>query len=318
MKPVRVVALLLITLVVSGCATAPGPATTPQDSGPSVPPHLLIRLDLGTGGYPGFPIGHLADYLTDGTVVREHAGILESNRLTDAGLATVKATVNEAADLLNRPLRIEPLSTIIPMSSTNTMPREVSEPLNTFVLERPDGTRYAVSGPSRPHADDPTVERLTSLGDALRDPEALVGAGGLTGPWKPYQPAKTGVFLILESLNDPQIFTDGVMPHLSQADWPFTGSPLTFGDVFKGPGDHVTRRCALLPADDVLTAFASLSKFGGQFGDGHAEKQLAAGRIWWSDGLLWGNVNQFSAVTMQAWTLMPEDGAVSCLDAMSL
>jgi hypothetical protein len=318
MKPVRVVTPLLITLVVSGCATAPGSATMPQASGPSVAPHLLIRLDLGTGGYPGFPSGHLADYLTDGTVVREHGGILERNRLTEAGLATVKATVNEAADLLNQPLRIEPLSTIIPMSNTNPMPGQVSEPLNTFVLERPDGTRYTVSAPSRPHAGDATVEGLTSLGDALRDPEALVGAGGLAGPWKPYQPAKTGIFLILEALNEPQIFTDGVMPHLSQADWPFAGSPLTFGDVFKGPGDHVTRRCALLPSGDVLTAFASLSKFGGRFGDGQAEKQLAAGRIWWSDGLLWGNVNQFSAVTMQAWTLMPEDGAVSCLDAMSL
>lgn len=318
MKPVRVVALLLITLVVSGCATAPGPATTDQASGPPVAPHLLIRLDEGTGGYPGFPSGHLADYLTDGTVVREHGGILETNRLTEAGLATVKATVNEAADLLSQPLRIEPLSTIIPMSNTNPMPGQVSEQLNTFVLERPDGTRYTVSAPSRPHADDPTVEGLTSLGDALRDPEALVGAGGLAGPWKPYQPTATGVFLILETLNEPQVFTDGVIPHLSQADWPFEGSPLTFGSVFTGPGDHVTRRCALLPAGEVLTALASLSKFGGRFGDGQAEKQLAAGRIWWSDGLLWGNVNQYSAVTMQAWTLMPEDGAVSCLDALSL
>jgi hypothetical protein len=318
MKPVRVVALLLITLVVAACATAPGSATAPQASGPSVASHLLIRLDLGTGGYPGFPSGHLADYLTDGTVVREHGGILESNRLTEAGLATVTATVSEAARLLNQPLRIEPLSTIIPMSTTNPMPGQVSEPLNTFVLERPDRTRYTVSAPSRPHADDPTVEGLTSLGNALRDPEALVGAGGLTGPWKPYQPAAIGVFLILETLNDPQIFTDGVMPHLSQADWPFTGSPLTFGNVFKGPGDHVTRRCALLPADDVLTAFASLSKFGGRFGDGQAERQLATGRTWWSDILLWGKVNQFSAVTMQAWTLMPEDGSVSCLDALSL
>lgn len=318
MKPLRIVALFLITLVFSACATAPGPATTPQASDPSVAPHLLIRLDLGTGGYPGFPIGHLADYLTDGTVVREHAGILESNRLTAAGLATVETTVTAGASLLDQPLRIEPLSTIIPMSDTNPMPGEVSEPLNTFVLERPDGTRYTVSAPSRPHADDPTVNGLTALGDALRDPEALVGAGGLTGPWKPYRPAKTGVFLILETLNEPQAFTDGVIPHLGQADWPFAGSPLTFGNVFKGPGDFVTRRCALLPADDVLTAFASLSKFGGRFGDGQAAKQVVTGRIWWSDVLLWGNVNQYTLVTMQAWTLMPEDGAASCLDALSL
>ncbi len=318
MKPARVVALLLVTLVVSACATAPGPATTHQASDPSVAPQLLIRLDLGTDGYPGFPFGHLADYLTDGTVVREHAGILESNRLTEAGLATVKATITAGAGLLDQPLRIEPLSTIIPVSDTNPMPGMVSEPLNTFVLERPDGTRYTVSAPSRSQADDPIVNGLTALGDALRDPEALVGADGLTGPWKPYQPAKTGVFLILETVNDPQVVTDGVIPHLGQADWPFAGSPLTFGNVFKGPGDFVTRRCALLPTDEVLTAFASLSKFGGRFGDGQAAKQVAAGRIWWSDALLWGTVNQYVIVNMQAWSLMPEDGAVSCLDALSL
>lgn len=322
-KPHRVVALLLISLALSACATArPSLVPAASSADPTAAPRLLVRVDLRVGGHPDLPAGHVADYLTDGTVIRKHAGILESNRLTEAGLAAVNATLGAAAEMLATPLRIEPRATIIPMDATNPMPGYVSEPLNTFVLERPDGTRYVVSAPSRPHeagdpSPDPTVEGLTALADALRDPEALVGSGGLAGPWETYRPAKVAVFVTLEPAFG-QILTDGVIPRLSPADWLFKSTPDRFGVVFTEPGSTIiTRRCALLPSDEASTAIAHLSKFGGKFSEGRAAELIAAGLIWDSEILLWLDGSQPAMFHMQAEALMPEDGAVSCLDALS-
>ena len=323
MKARRAAALLLVSLALSACVAAPGATVRPAGDPPAAP-RLLVRLDLGTGGYPGFPDGHVADYLTDGTVIRKHAGLLESDRLTEAGLATVISTLASAADLLAKPLRIEPRSTIIPADATHNMPELVVEPANAFVLERPDGTRYVITAPNRPRkagdpSPDPTIEGLTALADALRDPEALVGSGGLTGPWEPYQPARMGVFLILDSLDDPQIINDAVIPHIGPTDWTFTNPPLSFGTVFKGPGDFITRRCALLPSQEVAAALAHLSRFGGRFTEGDAAGQVAAGFIWSSDSLLlWVDGNHATSVYMQVLALMPEDGAASCIDALSM
>ncbi|HEX7473018.1 MAG TPA: hypothetical protein VF323_08030 [Candidatus Limnocylindrales bacterium] len=321
MKPRRVAALLLVSLALAACAAAPGP-TAPPGSDPTAAARLLVRLDGGAGAYPGSPAIHVADYLTDGTVIRKHAGVLEIDRLTEAGLATVVSTLTAATDLLATPVRIAPRSTVLPADSTGNMPMGIVEAMNSFVLERPDGTRYTVSAPSRPRtagdpSPDPTVEGLTALADALRDPEALVGSGGLAGPWEPYQPAKMGVFLILESLNDPQIINDGVVPHVGPTDWTFANPPLTFGTVFKGPGDHVTRRCALLPSQEVAAAMAHMSRFGGRFTEGDAASHVAAGFIWNSGVLLWVDGDQATSVSMQALALMPEDGAASCIDALS-
>lgn len=289
---------------------------------PTAAPRLLVRLNHSPCGWPGFPGQHFTDYLTDGTVIWVHGGVLESNRLTEAGLATVQATLAAAANHLATPLRIEARETVLPMNSTRNMPEGICEPVNTFVLERPDGSRYAVIAPSRPRAagdpaPDPTVEGLTALGNALADPATLVGSGGLAGPWETYQPARMAVFLILQKINEPAIVTDGVIPQVSPTDWPFTGTPDTFGTVFKGPGDFITRRCALLPTAEASTAITSLSKFGGKSSGGQAARRIAAGFTWGSDILLWVDGSQATSVYVQAEALMPEDGAVSCIDALS-
>ena len=316
----RVVALLLFSLALSACAATPAPTVgTAVDS--NAVPRLLVRLDLGSSGYPGFPAGHVTDYLTDGTVIRKQDGVLERNRLTEAGLATVVATLAAADDLLATPLRIEPRETILPVDNTRDMPSLWSEPLNTFVLERADGSRYTVNAPSRPRvagaAPDPTIEGLTALADALRDPATLVGSGGLAGPWQTYQPDRIAVFLTLQTLNDPVFVTDGVTPQVSPTDWPFEGTPDTFGTVFDGPGDFVTDRCALLPGADASTAIASLSKFGGNFSEGRAASLMDAGFTWFSDPLLWVDGNTATSVFLRAQALMPEDGSIRCLDALS-
>ena len=313
--------MFLVSLALAACATVPAP-TAPPAGDPTAAARLLVRLDGGAGAYPGTPAIHIADYLTDGTVIRQHAGALEVNRLTEAGLATVVSTLTAATDLLATPVRIAPRSTILPADSAWDMPMGIVEAMNSFVLERPDGTRYTVSAPSRPRvageaAPDPTVERVTTLADALRDPEALVGAGGLAGPWEPYQPARMGIFLILETLHDPQIIADGVIPHVGPTDWLFTNPPLTFGTVFKGPGDHVTRRCALLPFAEASTAIVRLSTLGRGMSGSEVASHVAAGFIWNSGVLLWVDGDQATNVSMQALALMPEDGAASCIDALS-
>jgi hypothetical protein len=289
---------------------------------PTIAPRLLVRLNHSPSGWPGFPGQHFTDYLTDGTVIRVHGEVMERNRLTEAGLATVVTTLASAAGLLDTPLRIEARETVLPVDSTRSMPEGISEPVNTFVQERPDGSRYAVIAPSRPRfagdpAPDATVEGLTALGFALADPATLVGSGGLAGSWETYQPARIAIFLTLETVNDPVIVTNGVIPHVDPTDWPFKSTPLTFGTVFKGPGTHVTQRCALLPSAEALTAIASLSKFGGRFSEGQAASQIAAGFTWWSDILLWVDGSQATTLFLQAEALMPEDGAASCIDALS-
>src|SRR5664279_132209 len=72
----RRVALLGVFLALSGCATAPALSSSPGGDPTSVP-RLLVRLDLAGVGWPGLPVQHVADYLTDGTVIRVHDGVLQ-------------------------------------------------------------------------------------------------------------------------------------------------------------------------------------------------------------------------------------------------
>jgi hypothetical protein len=262
---------------------------------------------------------HVADYLSDGTVIRVKGGTMETNRLTESGLAALHAVLAANADLLTTPMQIAPRSTVVPVP--NNIPSGIVERVNVFILERSDGTRYTVSAPSRhagdffPAVPDPVADRLTALGDGLADPTAALGSGAFTdSDWKPYQPALTGVFLILQELSlDNQVVSDGVIPHVGPAEWPFEGSPQTFGGTYKGPGTHVTRRCAFLPSADVATAVVALSKVVRQK---QASPASTAGS-WHSGSLLWVTSNQATIVNVQALPLLPEDGALSCADALT-
>ncbi len=313
--------LVAVLALLSGCASAPALPSSPS-SDPSSAPRLLVRLGLTGDFWPVRPIQHVAEYLTDGTVVWLHDGVLQGDRLTATGLATVHATLAGAADLLATPLSIKPRVSHVPADSSGEMPTEISEPLNFFVLERPDGSRYTVIAPDRPPvagdpAPDPTVEGLTALGSALADPATLVGPGGLAGPWETYQPARIAVFLTLETAN-PDVLDNAAVPRVGPTDWPFTGSPDTFGAAYIGPGStSVTRRCALVPGAAASTAIASLAKLGYPTTGEPAGKQIAAGFIWIGPTLLWVAGSQLTFVSFEAEALMPEDGAVSCIDAFS-
>jgi hypothetical protein len=262
---------------------------------------------------------HVADYLSDGTVIRARSGTMETNRLTDTGLAALHALLAANADLLTTPMQIAPRSTVVPVP--NNIPSGIVERVNVFILEKADGTRYSVSAPSRHSGDffpaipDPVADRLTALADGLADPAAALGSGAFTdSDWKPYQPTLTGVFLILQDLAlDNQVVSDGVIPHVSPAEWPFEGSPQTFGRSYKGPGTHVTWRCAFLPSADVASAVVALSKVVGQK---PASPTPTSGR-WHSGSMLWVTSNQVTNVSVQTLPLLPEDGALSCADALT-
>ena len=106
--------------------------------------------------------------------------------------------------------------------------------------------------------------------------------------------------------------SDGVIPHVSPAEWPFEGSPQTFGGSYKGPGTHVTWRCALLPSADVATAVVALSKV---LNKKQASPTPTSGR-WHSGSMLWVTSNQATIVNVQALPLLPEDGGLGCADAL--
>ena len=75
----------------------------------------------------------------------------------------------------------------------------------------------------------------------------------------------------------------------------------------------MTRRCAFLPSAEAAAGILVLSKAGGQ----KAPSGIAAGLFWHSPVLLWVAGSQVTFVSVQALALLPEDGAVSCSDALS-
>lgn len=311
--------MLLLSLAISGCA---GPALIHVSSNPeptSAPgaPTLMIRLDVGNDDR-GVGL-HTADYLSDGTVIRwaprpaceagRPCGALESNSLTTAGLAAVRALLVEDADLLAESTNLK--AQMRPGESRSGR----SDVINTFVLERPDGTRYTASGPSATSfnaagwAPDPAIERLNALAEALVDPATVVGANGLVdSTWQTYQPAKTAVFISLANVNSD--YPEGLSPDISSIGWPFEGTPDSFGTAFKG---HGFQRCAFLPSADAMAGIAALSHVG----EGLAVNQITAGAVWGSSTMLWAAKSPTAAVSIRAVALLPGDAAVSCADALA-
>ena len=328
MKPLRV-ALLLFFLILGACASGQGLGRIPAPANPApdasnAGPNLLIRLDEGQ---KGFGVGrHSADYLSDGTVIRwtdagemcergRPCGTLERNTLTSTGLAALRARLAKDADLVAEPREIHAKSV---------------SGYNTFVLERPDGSRYTVSAPdiNSPYFNssggnwvpDAATERLSALAEAMVDPKTLVGANGLSNPaWEAYQPAKTAI-VIRFSEGEPYwegSFSGPTIVDITETGWPFEGTPDTFGGVFTFdttdfPGDAY--RCIFLPSTDAMRALASLPRsIGGEDAAGY----LASGAFWRSGGLRWSAKSPTTRLSLMAVALLPEDAAASCANALS-
>ena len=351
-KHSRFAVLALFSLALVAC----GPAKTPSIPAPAnvtptatnADPTLLIRLDAGYESWG--PGRHTADYLSDGTVIRwtdagvtcqlsESCGTLERNTLTATGLAALRALLSQDADLLAQPANLK--SQMLPGKPASPY----ADIVNTFVLPRSDGSRYAVSAPSTDSASasnwvsDPDIKRLGSLAQALVDPGSLAGPAGLANPtWVAYQPVKTAVFLRFFAVDAPVtpmsttasngLPTVGglpsdsqVLPDISQTGWPFAGDPDTFGGSFVPDksensvlGLGTAYRCAFLPSADVLTAIARLPATAGT---SWAASNLAAGGTWHSGGLSWNAKSPTTGLSLAVSALLPEDVAASCASVLS-
>jgi hypothetical protein len=335
MKCLRVAAPFLLILMLATCATGPERIPAPANATPDASntgPTLLIRMDVGFANDSRGTGPHTADYLSDGTVVRwinagpacvpgMSCGTLERNTLTATGLAALLALVAKDADLLATPRAFKhALVPGLPSSRSPTI-------INTFVLERPDGSRYTVSAPSTSSLDagdwapDPAIERLGALAEVMVDPATLVGSAGLTSPaWEAYRPAKTAVFI---RFSEGKPYSEGsfsgpTIADLSETGWPFAGDPDTFGAAFTpNSSEHflegATFRCAFLPSADAMPALASLRPIGG----GTAAGYLASGAIWHSGALRWSARSPTMRFSLKAVALLPEDAAASCANALS-
>ncbi len=290
--------LLCLAALAGACATqAPPP-------GPShaVAPALLVRLEIdnddrGVGR-------HVADYLADGSVVRAGTAGLEANRLTAAGLASLRALLDQYADLLAGP------STIKSRPDHDQRDKDF-----TFVLARPDGSRFSVIVPDKRSrnaakwAPDRAIDRLNDLAGILLDPATAVGATGLAdATWTPWHPERMAVFVIFSEL-DPFIRENGLLPDLSTIGWPFPGNPETIGPAFEGPS-RTAQRCAFLPSVDVAAAIPRLTIASSD----HPAEKIAAGSTWQSGGWLWGEKGPNAAISVAVMALLPADASATCAD----
>lgn len=288
------------------------------------PTGLLIRLDMGE---EYFGLGHSADYLTDGTVIRRASnGSLLRDTLTPSGLAAVRALLAKDTDLLAAPL------VVTPQVAPGTHPSLLGDMTDLFVLERADGTRYTVTVPSTTSGDaptwvpDPSITRLNALATALLDPVTLVGAGGLAHPaWVTYEPTTAALFVRLSAVArgpDPtSVFGGPYIGDLRKTGWRFGEAPDTYGssfnpypaqDVWVAAGSRygMTYRCGFLPYADAITAFTSLDDEGRTFAPG----DMATGGAWTSATVQrWDDFE----LTLRARALLPEDVAGSCAEALA-
>jgi hypothetical protein len=341
--PRRALALFLSLLVLAAFALGPGRTLIPGMGGIPVaadavptgvhgPSGLLIRLNVDYDQGPDHGFGrHTADYLSDGTVIRwtnagaacepgMSCGILERNTLTSAGLAAVRALLEENADLLSEPATIEP------HFRADAQPSGRPDVISTFILEQPDGTRYTVSAPSATSYDapnwapTPAVDRLNALAAALVDPASVVGTDGLADPtWAIYAPEKTAMFISIQTAPSqadptPIVGQDGTVsipfsgPRYLEIGWPFEGTPDTFGAAFSGR--YGIARCAFLPSTDAVSAINSLPAV---LASDVAPGYLASGSDWRSGSGIWRD----KVISLTAVSLLPEDVAGSCADALA-
>jgi hypothetical protein len=234
-------------------------------------------------------------------------------------MTAFRALLATDADLLAEPVVLK--SYLAP----GAQPSGRGQSTDVFVQERPNGTRFAVKVPNTTSYDaanwvaDPAITRLNALADTMADVVNLVGATGLANPtWAAYKPSATAVIVRLTASIQPPVFDGPFGPDIQKTGWPFGGAPDTFGAVFTpnssmgldASTEAATFRCAFLSSDDTLKAITSLPDAGASLALG----EMAAGGIWGSSGLRWGDKVDFG---MRAVELLPEDVAGSCADAFS-
>lgn len=319
MQP-RLLALTLVGLALVACGH-PGIPVSPGDGQRATgAPKLLIRLDEGNDERG---VGqHFADYLTDGSVIRLNAaglhcigdpgcGNLESNTLTAAGLAALHGVLDKDADLLGQP------GAYVQRSRPN-MGTGRADIKYTFVLERADGSRYAVSVPSLRSEDaahwepDPAIARLNALAEAMIDPMTLAGSDGLADRvWKTDPSTNVAVFVWFSDVS-PFIAEQHMAAELKSIGWPFEGEPDSFGKSY--PGTYgVNWRCGFVSRADIKTALAGWSAVGGD----RLERDLTAGQAWGSEAMLWRDADPTMTLAVRVVPLLPVDSSASCIDAMT-
>ena len=325
-------ALLLLSLAVSACASGLGRSVIALPPSPGVSaavaaPALVVRLDFVNPGLKSFG-EHVADYLSDGTVIRlsghplvplqygDHPGTLEINKLTAAGMASLHALLAEDADLLGQPNDIK--EQLLPGKSVTGRGYLVDR----FVLPRLDGSRYTVTVPSLTSteasfwAPDPRITRLSALGEALADPTTTVGAAGLASPvWTTYQPAQAALFVRSEQLTSAafaSMVAQDLWPTMDPSHWPFASPPGTFGSTFAGP--YGLEQCTFLPTADALTGFLAVPAGPGP---SLAASELGAGNETGSELMLWNAQNLMEDFSLDMAVLLPEDAVATCLEALS-
>jgi len=331
MNPHRV-ALYLLSLALSACAAGPARSLIPLPPSPGTAvaptaPSLVVRLDYPDSG-SGFA-DHVADYLSDGTIIRasgqpfvplqygDPPRTLEINKLTAAGLAKLHALLAADADLLAQPRDIkEQLLPNRPQSGRGPV-------IDMFVLSRPDGSRYAVTVPSLTSADagnwapDPAITRLSALAETIADPTTMVGAASLASPvWATYQPAQAALFIRSNEVTPAALadmVAEGLWPMMDPSHWPFEGAPGTFGTTFTSP--HGPEQCTFLPTTDAMAALTSLP--GGVARRSLAASGLGAGTVTGSPLLLWSTQNLTESFSLSVVALLPEDVGITCLDVLT-
>lgn len=315
-------ALIPVVLALVACSPNPSPKPTggipvptsrPSGAAPSAgveTADLIIRLDIdnderGLGQ-------HAANYLTSGSAVRLKGEGLETNTLTEAGIAALRAEIAKYGDLLAEP------KVFIPETKPGAALSGRKSVIYTFVLERRNGERYTVSAPGDTSPDasswlpDPSIERLNILAKILMAPDVIVGATGLaSSTWTPYDPATTVV--VTRIFEAGETFSEmGLAPDVSVGGWPFLGAPDTFGEAFTSI-DDVTSRCSFMPTADAQAALPSFSKVGGTLG----LERLSAGKAWRSGTLLWKEKGPTAALSVAMVALLPGDERASCAEVIA-
>lgn len=260
-------AFLPLLLALMACGPIPGPtpavSSTPFASPtPATGATVLMRLDA-------CPVTCLdprrVQYWSDGTVIRfdPGEGRFLVRRLGEAGLARVTARIGLDGDLLVRELRADPV--LLP---GRTAPPYTGLDTYTFYPPSPSGAFLRISTVRAGSLDPalwrstPEIDRLTALGDALLDPDALAQGGWSDPAWLAYDPPERMVYVIARDSVAP--FSS---PDVGSRSGPLGQDLVSFGITAPSPLDAwpITRctRLTRRALDDLLATLPAPAFPGG-------------------------------------------------------